>query len=382
MSRTEEEKIVETLISKYEDMITDEGELLLPPRLQWKNLRNDDRYYLLQQKYAKDFEFRQQDMEILKLLLIFRPREECQYDHEVYLNGPIYHHFTFDPAYAHPDHMIGLVFKNHKFISYIEDKSFRYDKYYKYLQSAFFLENISPRCILGNYDPTDYQLKFLPDFPNCQDFNTTISMKNPIEFWDYLAKAKVNYIHDHFVQCHKISLEIENGISHCLTFGQFIQVFPFLRNMKHQASTNYRFHQRSPKYLQNYIFYCNMTCSSDYSDKQMKSRESAASNSNKRQRLNVLNIQCPTKYQLAIDFKHRVVFIRSRGYHSDQCHPFQKSKGYLIMKKLMTVHSKKEVCKDLMNDKYPDNLLIYYGRDQINMKNIRNLKQNQERNHG
>lgn len=75
MSRTEEEKIVETLISKYEDMITDEGELLLPPRLQWKNLRNDDRYYLLQQKYAKDFEFRQQDMEILKLLLIFRPRE-------------------------------------------------------------------------------------------------------------------------------------------------------------------------------------------------------------------------------------------------------------------------------------------------------------------
>lgn len=75
MSRTEEEKIVETLISKYEDMITDEGELLLPPRLQWKNLRNDDRYYLLQQKYAKDFEFRQQDMEILKLLLIVRPRE-------------------------------------------------------------------------------------------------------------------------------------------------------------------------------------------------------------------------------------------------------------------------------------------------------------------
>lgn len=58
--------------------------------------------------------------------------------------------------------------------------------------------------------------------------------------------------------------------------------------------------------------------------------------------------------------KHRVIIIEQKQNHSVDCKTYQRQKGYLTMRGLITDYS-----INIMNSKFNIETLKYYGRDEI-----------------
>jgi hypothetical protein len=158
-------------------------------------------------------------------------------------------------------------------------------------------------------------------------------------------------------------LDIDEGTVNCLTFGQFAQVFPLLPHMKKRAQNGSIFAAKAPKKLSNSIFVGQLVCGSNFSDSQMIR---IRNNSNKKVKQNLRNkpstpsIECDVTYLITVDMKHRIVIIKQEGNHSNECKIYQKKKGYLIMRRLITDYR-----IEIINSRFETKTLEFYGRDEI-----------------
>lgn len=167
-----------------------------------------------------------------------------------------------------------------------------------------------------------------------------------------------------FVRCANIAMDIEAGNSMCFTFGQFAQVFPFINSMKLKASGSHLRSNNSQKW-NNMIYVTEFVCSSNFSDHQMKGfRNYNFKRNSTNTRLTLVDLECPVTYHLTIDLRHQVVLIKAIGTHCSHCHEYQKYKGYLIMRRLITTYTKK-----VLNERFDIDVLKHYGRDEICLKN-------------
>lgn len=374
---------------RHADNIVD-GHLVLPERLNWQRLVDDDFYEAVLEYYNDRPEIRLADQELLVLLGHYKPRElslvqlllnfvyrtlpkECQYDPSSYLEERVLVHSPFHVQELSVHFHEGLILGKHKFLSYEELLPFSYQKYLPYVKQLYFDDDVPPICC-DTRASLSYKY-YLPDRLEDPRYNEFLLVSEGNKFWEAVKSFPCEYNRGTFALCSEIALDIEKGYPHCFTFAQFIKVFPFMRGMKMGSSSTSTFVSRKPSYFNNYIQYAMMVCSSNYSEEQMRRKKKARTDSPKlRNRLKIVSIDCPVKYKITIDFKHKVVLIRSYEKHSKLCHLFQKRKGYTIMRKLMTIMDSNQSSTLYMNTMYDHSKLEYYGRDQICLKNIRVAK--------
>lgn len=79
---------------------------------------------------------------------------------------------------------------------------------------------------------------------------------------------------------------------------------------------------------------------------------------------NIPSIECDVSYLIRIHMKHNVVIIQQEG-HFDECKIYQKRKGYLIMRRLITDYNIEIRKLEIWNK-----TLEFYGRDEIIKKSL------------
>lgn len=333
---------------KYARYFDSNNNFVVPDRLNIKNLEDDD---FLENRYALNAHItHQEDAEIEELLTIIKPREAklirmtidrhyrilpkaCKFSSRLILNEKTTFHFHGPSTDETVLEDYGLVVGNHKFAAFVDHPGFDYDHYDKYLRKTFYLDNKIPRCYVNGTRVKADTLTDTPRYYNEPDWDSSAK-----DLWSAFKLAKCGKPPDLFAHCSKISKYIEIGIPHCLSFGQFALIFPMLRNMKF-ANKSDEFRLLNPKKLDNFIYVGKLTCC----------------------------FNCPLKYHVIIDFKHRAVFIMTVGKHLEGCHDYQKKKGFLVMKDLLNLSSDPVLCKDIAKFGFDPNLLKYYGFDDIDL---------------
>lgn len=251
---------------------------------------------------------------------------------------------------------------NHKFASFLESETFEYSLYDKFIKDNYGSEDACTYCVPNKTDKRNefYVSDTVPllDIPNWNVMNNAYQVMN--------AFNEVKYPYDEIIlqRCFSISQQIEEGKSFCLNFGQFAQVFPLLSSMKEKKSSVNISKAKKPKKWNNQIFFGVFVCSSNFSDAQMnKYREYNAKRKSENGRMSVVNLKCKVEYHITIDLRHQLVLIKSFNEHREGCHDYQKYKGYLIMRKFITAYSIEE-----LEDRFPDEIVKYFGKDEINLK--------------
>lgn len=147
---------------RHADNIVD-GHLVLPERLNWQRLVDDDFYEAVLEYYNDRPEIRLADQELLVLLGHYKPRElslvqlllnfvyrtlpkECQYDPSSYLEERVLVHSPFHVQELSVHFHEGLILGKHKFLSYEELLPFSYQKYLPYVKQLYFDDDVPPIC--------------------------------------------------------------------------------------------------------------------------------------------------------------------------------------------------------------------------------------------
>lgn len=327
------------------------GELVLPEQLDYKKLE-DDKFF--NDVYQPAFLFSNTHVkEILELLSYVRPKEAelvtyltninyrilpkaCKFSNNIVL-GKNKTQMSFHGPQPKKSHFLvcALVVGSHKFFSYFSLPGFDYDFYDSYLRKNYYLDNKVPRCY-KNADPDRTKSDCLSDNPLY--YHQPDYYCKPMHLWAYFKIAMTTKADPFLTHCTKIVQDIETGIPHCLTFGQFATLFSLFRNMKFACKED-EFKLVNNQKLYDYIYTGKLTCC----------------------------FNCNYVFQITLDLKHQVVFILGKGKHLKGCREFQKRKGYLFMKDVLVLDNNIEQCKSIVRMLYSPQNLNYYGLDEIDL---------------
>lgn len=335
------------LSHKYIRFFDGNNDFNVPDRLKYKKLENEEFYneYMLKSRSTVI-----EDNELRELLSLIRPKEAqlvsnlldqnyralpkaCKFSNRLFLNEKINLYYHGESSNETISSDFGVTFLNHKFVSFIPSPGFDYQYYESYIRSSYYLDNKIPRCYInGNSNKSD-TLTDNPMYYNTPNWQCSIE-----DLWDFFKLAKCGKPPDVFKHCSTIAKDIENGIPHCFSFGQFILLFPMLRNMKFSKPED-KFHLLNPSKLFDHVYVAKLSCC----------------------------FNCPLTYNITIDFKHRLVLILVTGKHLNGCLDYQRKKGFLVIKDLFNLSSDPVLCKDIASFGFDMSILKYYGFDDIDL---------------
>ncbi|KAG0674955.1 hypothetical protein C6P40_001963 [Pichia californica] len=370
------------LLAKRLQHLERNGELVVPERLEISNLLDDKHIETLHHLYEKQPEKFIEDLDIVSYISSTHPRygfaihilrdleyrslpEESKFpisllvseETEIYYHGPA----LCGWVYQQLSHSLGIIVSNHKFASFFQSETFEYSSYDKFIKDNYGNEDACTYCIPNKTDKRD-EFYVSDTFPLLDIPNWNV-MNNAHQVMDAFNEVKYPYDEIILRRCFSISQQIEEGKSFCLSFGQFAQIFPLLSRMKEKKSSVNIARAKKPKKWDNQIFFGVFVCSSNFSGAQMKKyREYNAKTANGK--MSLINLNCKVEYYITIDLRHQLVLIKSFNEHCEGCHNYQKYKGYLIMRKLITAYSIEE-----LEDRFPHEIVKYFGKDEINLKN-------------
>lgn len=378
MNNSGQSTTLQKLHEKYAHLFNGTN-LIIPDRLRLEKLENDKFYNDTLALYSTDPLKMIEDQEILDLIEFHDNKLGYAiriFKDPYYHNLPEYHkfpiYFFLDPnctLYYHAkisntsaNEFIfskGLILNNHKYPAYPFDEKFRYPLYYEYLKEKYNIdEEHSPRCHPGT--SADDKEFFINDEPLMHKQVNWASL-GVNQLWKLFKQVECLCTRTTLERCHSVALDIEKGIVNCLTFGQFAQVLPLLPHLKKRALDGLVFTPKAPKKLSNSIFVRRFVCGSNFSDSQMtRVRNNKRIKQNVRKRLSAISAECDVTYLITIDMKHRVIIIEQEGNHSAECRTYQRQKGYLIIRRLIT-----EYTINVMNSRFNIETLKYYGGDEI-----------------
>lgn len=372
------------LARKYSHLADQEGNLIIPDRLQVHKLQDDDFYENVHKYYSTNMETYVSDLELIEYIRFHQPAhahligllrdsgyrslpDECKFpleiigsdDIKVQYHGPKLSNLNT----AQVTHTYGVIIGIHKFCSFYDASEFEYKSYNEFIQETYQKESIDKQITCYNGEPEDYKF-FIRDNPAYEIYPVWKNL-DAKGVWNFFKEVNLHYSDYNFQRCAYIAKEIDTGKSFCLSFGQFAQIFPFLPQMKFQANGTSFSNAKKPKKWQNSVFVGQMVCSSNFSDEQISNfRNYNNKKLRERNRLTLVDVNCEVSYLVTLDLKHRIVLIRKSGTHCTDCHSYQKFKGYPIMRRLLTEYPKK-----VLNRNYDYDLLSFYRRDEICLKN-------------
>lgn len=125
--------------------------------------------------------------------------------------------------------------------------------------------------------------------------------------------------------CYNIAKYIEEKMDNnqcaIFTVPQFKMIYPFMRGMKHNESSNYKrkFHRIQPVSLCNYVFYGDMVCVCTNSQKHRNVDNSNSHDHIAKRVKRSKSTECGKQYYVLFDLLHNVVIFKSDTSHSPDC---------------------------------------------------------------
>lgn len=302
-----------------------ENNLILPETMQWKKLLDDDFYRQTLKLKKIDQNIKYRDAIISKILdiedhrlndlikLLYESKfrnlpDACKFPSELFLNKTVTKvlegHKDLQIVGMYAYFRLGIVIGHFKYQSYFVVGGFDYDAYQMFLKRKHYINHIPPKCFETHplYSVNSSKVCYLPS--TTLDYNDFLSFKiQPL--WNEFNSLKHQPPQKFYHILSKVSDDIEIGISHCFTFGQFQYVFLFLKNFNFLRDER-GFEVQSPDLFQENIYFAKMGCS----------------------------FNCPAIYHITVDLVHQLVFIHKTGQHMFNCDYWQRRKGYRIVKRI------------------------------------------------
>lgn len=259
----------------------------------------------------------------------------------------------------------GVVISNHKFLAYFLIEGFSYETYERKLNALFNMDKIE--AIANNMVSVSTKGPFLTDTPAHLKSAPVYLTMSVEKIWDYFSTVDIAYTQSILENVTSVANKIESGTGYAMSFGQFAQVFPCLKQLKLPKSHGTKFRSLFPTKLQDQVYVADMTCSSNFTDEQTKHHRTKSgkisSEGKKRFRSEVVDVQCTVNYKILVDLKHQLVIIQQMGTHCQGCSTYQEYKGYLFYRKQLELYG------DKTQELYSPRLLLRYGNYTINTQN-------------